>query len=239
MTEEVAKLGERKFATTSERIVYRRQEDLFPLESVRDTAITVIGAGSLGSWAVLGLTKLGMANVTVYDNDKAEEHNMPNQLFGKASIGMPKAQALDYIISDLSPEDLSMWHNEEFLRQKLSTVVVSLVDSMDTRQAILKRCIDNEGVKFFVDARMGGTQYKVYCLDPNDPVQVARYWKNWHPDSESAPQMCTARGIVYNAVSCAMDVVNVIATAIQGKRYPWEIFYNSTGFHKEVNWQEV
>ena len=48
-----------------------------------NTPVTIIGAGATGSWLALMLAKLGIQDITVYDFDVVEEHNVPNQ--GKLS----------------------------------------------------------------------------------------------------------------------------------------------------------
>ena len=58
------------------------------------TPITIIGAGATGSWLALALAKLGVEDITVWDFDIVEEHNIPNQAFGIQNIGFPKVTAL-------------------------------------------------------------------------------------------------------------------------------------------------
>src|ERR1035437_9086780 len=56
--------------------------------------IAIIGAGSIGSWTALALLKLGCSDVTVFDFDKVEEHNIGSQIYTMADIGKDKTQAL-------------------------------------------------------------------------------------------------------------------------------------------------
>ena len=65
---------------------YRKQTNLIDVEEV-DTPIHVIGCGALGSWLTFFLLKMGFKNITVYDFDKIEEHNLPNQFFMENQIG--------------------------------------------------------------------------------------------------------------------------------------------------------
>ena len=73
---------------------YRKQINLIDAEEV-NVPINVIGCGALGSWLVLFLLKMGFKNITVYDFDNIEEHNIPNQCFSENQIGMAKVDAMD------------------------------------------------------------------------------------------------------------------------------------------------
>ena len=56
--------------------------------------ISVIGVGGIGSPTVFALTKMGCRNVTIYDDDIIELHNLPNQMFGGNDLGKQKTQSL-------------------------------------------------------------------------------------------------------------------------------------------------
>ena len=73
---------------------YRKQINLIDAEEV-NVPINVIGCGALGSWLVLFLLKMGFKNITVYDFDNIEEHNIPNQCFSESQVGMAKVDAMD------------------------------------------------------------------------------------------------------------------------------------------------
>lgn len=83
---------------TNTHLDMRRHLDVFDPYKFGDTPVTVVGCGATGSWLVLQLAKLGISNITVYDFDVVEEHNIPNQLFGLYNVGHYKVLALqDYI----------------------------------------------------------------------------------------------------------------------------------------------
>ena len=56
--------------------------------------VTIIGAGATGSWLALSLAKLGIEDITVYDFDIVEEHNVPNQAFAISDVGTSKVDAI-------------------------------------------------------------------------------------------------------------------------------------------------
>ena len=59
---------------------FLRQLEIADPTKFRDKSITVIGAGGIGAATVVALAKTGFEKITVYDFDKIEEHNLPNQL---------------------------------------------------------------------------------------------------------------------------------------------------------------
>ena len=62
--------------------------------------IHIIGAGSTGSFIALNLAKMGMKNIIVYDFDKVEEPNIPNQFYRIKDVGKYKVTALKQIIKE-------------------------------------------------------------------------------------------------------------------------------------------
>jgi threonine dehydrogenase-like Zn-dependent dehydrogenase len=57
---------------------FLRQPDILPPGKLQ-FPIVVIGAGAIGSVAVVTLTKTGCSNITVWEPDTLEEHNAGNQ----------------------------------------------------------------------------------------------------------------------------------------------------------------
>jgi molybdopterin/thiamine biosynthesis adenylyltransferase len=71
--------------------IYRGPETLARLESV---AITLCGAGALGSLLADNLARQGFRRWKVIDRDRVEEHNVGTQLYGEAEVGAWKVEAL-------------------------------------------------------------------------------------------------------------------------------------------------
>lgn len=68
-------------------------------ESHLQKDILVIGVGAIGSHLVAELVKLGFKDLTVYDIGEVKAHNLTNQLYSQPTVGMPKTEALEKIIS--------------------------------------------------------------------------------------------------------------------------------------------
>lgn len=55
--------------------------------------VRLIGAGAIGSRIFAALAELGVSDITIFDFDKVEAHNLPNQLYFKDHIGVLKTDA--------------------------------------------------------------------------------------------------------------------------------------------------
>ena len=81
---------------------YWRQLDLCPPDKLA-SPITVIGAGAIGSAAVVTLAKMGCSDITVWDEDVLAEHNVPNQMCLVDRVGQPKVDALAELVRRAPP----------------------------------------------------------------------------------------------------------------------------------------
>ena len=84
-----------------------RHRELFDAEQF-NTPITIIGVGATGSWLTLMLAKLGIKDITVYDFDVVEEHNIANQAFCIHQIDKEKVIALSDIIAEETNTEINI-----------------------------------------------------------------------------------------------------------------------------------
>src|SRR3990172_4551051 len=116
---------------------YLRQLEILPPEKLR-FPITVIGAGAIGSATVVTLAKMGRSNLTVWDDDLLESHNIPNQLCQMSMVGRPKVEALQALTLELTDVTIRT-ENRRYQGQRLEGVVIAAVDDMTARQSIWRR----------------------------------------------------------------------------------------------------
>ena len=88
---------------------FMRQLDIISPEKL-SFPITVIGAGAIGSAAVVSLAKMGCSSIAVWDDDRLEEMNVPNQLCKPALVGQLKVDALAELVFELTGVRLSLIH---------------------------------------------------------------------------------------------------------------------------------
>lgn len=190
----------------------RRHQDLFDPYTF-DTPITVIGAGATGSWLTLCLAKLGISNITVWDYDKVEEHNVPNQLYGQEDVGSEKVKALYKYLDAFT--DLQIRINcDTFTNQRLHGIVFLMVDSMKARREIWENSIKMKpAVKLLVEPRMGLNEGRIYNVIPTDLLHIKRYEECWYSDEDAEVSACgTSQTVITTAMSvashCARQLIN-------------------------------
>jgi len=201
---------------------YLRQYDLLDPEKHK-MPITVIGAGATGSFTVLGLAKMGFNNITVYDEDRVEEHNFPTQFFPTNSLGENKAEALKRLVKDFTDIDITakpIFYTKEIL----SGVVVSALDSMSGRQLILDNCMKNRSnIELLIDPRAGAEIFRVLSVKLNNSTVLKKYKSTIHTDEQSDPIPCTARAIVYSVFLLAGVIANQIKRHVMGQELKSDI----------------
>jgi molybdopterin-synthase adenylyltransferase len=172
-----------------------RQQDILPPDKLAKLSITVIGCGAVGSFTVLTLAKMGITDITVYDGDTVEEHNLPNQWYKLDHLGMNKTDALWDIISDFTGVELkaNAYHYD---RETLRGIVICCVDSMDTRLKIWREVKKFEP-ELYLDTRMGAEVGKVLVVHPSLPNSCRKYEEDLYPSSEAFQAPCTAKATIY------------------------------------------
>ncbi len=204
---------------------FLRQLDLVNEEQL-DFPVTVVGAGGIGSPATLALAKMGCANLTVYDDDTVEDHNLPNQLYRLADRGKPKVQALREIVEAFTGTTITACP-ERVEQQRLSGLVVSGVDTMASRKAIWESGVRfNPRVPLYLDARMGAEVGRILAVRPVDPDHVAWYEKTLFGDDEALEEACTARAIIYNVFSLAGLIASQVKRYATGEDVEREIIFD-------------
>lgn len=183
---------------------FLRQLDLFNGEKFSEQ-VHVIGAGATGSYLTLFLAKMtGSPFITVWDYDKVEDHNLPNQLYGPADVGRLKVEALEEVVERLTGVTITTEAVRCDKDSRLHGIVFLAVDSMDSRKEIFDGCIKfNPNVTLMVEMRLGIDSAIIYSINPNLRSDVGRWEKGWYPSSEAVESPCTNRMICTTVATVA------------------------------------
>lgn len=198
---------------TNMNLDFRRHMSLFDPIKFGDTPVTIIGAGATGSWLAMEIAKLGVSNITVWDFDVVEEHNIPNQLFYLSDVGKPKVVALQNHIKQATGLEINA-KMAKFTRGRLSGYVFLMVDSMEARKNIWESSIKGKSaVNHLVEPRMGLNEARVYNVNPVDLNEQKRYEDCWYPDDEAEVSACgTSQSVITTAMLtasfCARQLIN-------------------------------
>jgi len=189
--------------------MYHRQLDILDPEKAAKLNVTIIGAGAIGSFTALSLAKIGVTNITVYDDDTVELHNIPNQWYRLSDVGKKKVIALREIIEQFTGVKITAIP-EKFDKQKAKGFVISGVDSMDARIGIWQN-LKMQFPQRYLDARMGAEVGEIHMVNPADFDNAEQYEeKHLFPSTEAAPGACTARSTMY----CASGLAAIIAAKV-------------------------
>ena len=195
---------------------FTRQQDILPPEKLAKLSITVIGCGAVGSFTVLTLAKMGIADITVYDGDTVEEHNLPNQWYKPDHLGMNKTDALWDIIHDFTGVELKA-NAYHYSRETQRGIVICCVDTMDTRLKIWREVKKYEP-ELYIDTRMGAEVGKVLVVHPSLPASCRKYEEELYPSSEAFQAPCTAKATIYCAAGLAAYVGSMVAGYAVGRQ---------------------
>ena len=188
---------------------FLRQLDILPPEKLA-FPITVIGAGAIGSAAVITLAKMGCSEITVWDDDTLEEHNISNQMCLENEIGNPKVEALCTLTQCLSGVRIQT-KRARYAGQFLSGVVIAATDNMQARQEVWKRAKMNRKVPLLIDARMGAEFARIYSIHPMNADEADFYEDNLYAGGEAERLPCSARAIIY----CPTVIGGLIALQVK------------------------
>ncbi|MES3004977.1 MAG: ThiF family adenylyltransferase [Patescibacteria group bacterium] len=168
-----------------------RHIEVFSPETFGDQRVDVVGVGATGSRIALGLAKLGIPNIHIWDYDKVEAHNVPNQIFGNNHVGMSKVDALMNIIREQTGTEVSVHPEKVDGSQRLGDVVFLLTDTMASRQEIWKTGLKYKTyVKLMIETRMGKNSGRIYTLNPSNPGQVRGWEETLYSDDVAEVSAC-------------------------------------------------
>jgi len=192
------------------KIDYIRQSGIVNIESFRDNEIAIIGCGAIGSFVAASLAKMGLTRFTLYDFDKVEAHNLPNQFFREEDIDFSKANATEMLMMQFNSLCIINEKNKYKGELLKTPIVISCVDNMDIRKQIFKACKKDKKVQLFIDTRMGGLQGQVYTIDMDKKKEIKNYEKSLFSQKEAVQLKCTERSIIFTVLGMASVVCSQI-----------------------------
>lgn len=181
---------------------YWRQLDIFSPEKFKKP-ITVIGVGATGSYIAWLAAKMGCRDITVYDHDVVENHNLPNQVFGQGDVGKKKVEALaERIQRDCGVTIKTV--PDKFTQGTLHGIVFVATDTMESRKEIWTSSVRYQlGVDLIIETRMGAEGGRIYAIHPSFPKEVAGYEKTLYSDTKAEESPCTRRAIAPTVATIA------------------------------------
>lgn len=180
--------------------------------------VTLIGCGSVGSWVLELLPRVGCTDITVYDDDDVASHNVPSGNFGlrDAMEGSLKAGVVAERVAERTGISARVIP-EPYVGQPLSGSVICCVDKMDQRAKVWLGA--REGVPlvdFFVDTRTHEAYLHVIRVRPDDEAQRALYDRLLYPNKGAEPPMCGRGNNPLTAFPAAWAAVALLTAGWNG-----------------------
>jgi len=202
---------------------FMRQEDIIPSNVIQNSAITLIGAGGIGSPTAMALAKMGIGIIHIFDGDIIEPHNLPNQFYTIEDNGEFKVNALRRNIMKYAMDCHVFPHDEHFNGQKLEGIVISAVDNMDTRSKIFSE-VKKQKPNLYIEARMGAELMMIYSVNPSEDTEW--YEKTLYTDEDAMELPCTARAIIYNVFVIGGLIASQVKKALMKQELTKEIIFD-------------
>jgi molybdopterin/thiamine biosynthesis adenylyltransferase len=164
-----------------------------------DAHALVIGAGGLGSPAVLYLGSAGVGRITVVDHDEVDLTNLQRQIaHNQSRIGQPKADSLRASVAAINP-DVQLRplvrRADALLLDELvagADVVLDCSDNFATRHAVNAACVRHR--RPLVSGAAIGWDGQVSVYDTRQP-QAPCYGCLFPPDVAHQDVACSTMGV--------------------------------------------
>ena len=142
------------------------------LARFRRTHVCVIGVGGVGSWAVEGLARSAIGQITMIDLDNLAESNINRQIHALSdTLGQAKVTALAERIAQINPTcvvtEIEEFIDADNLQQMLPAgrfdYVIDAIDNVRAKTAVIAYCRDKK-IPLVTIGSAGG---------PIDPTRIA------------------------------------------------------------------
>lgn len=185
---------------------FSRQTLLVP-DSVSSLSVLVIGAGSLGSNTTNILARMGVGNLLTFDRDTLKEENLAPSCSGLDWLGENKARAIAEKIQVELDIAVAFNTNNYIGQRTFAEVVVVTVDSIAARREIWKSRSRIDGLRLWIDARMGKDQGGIYVWRGEQDTE----WYEKSLSREEAPLECGQKA---TAPICAGLIPGFVGVAV-------------------------
>lgn len=159
--------------------------------------ITIGGAGGIGSWLSVVLSRAGYV-LHIWDFDLIDETNFGGQLYMKQFEGKNKAQSVIEMCKLLGASQMLINGDKLDEKSSISPICFSAFDNMKARkimfdlwvECVSKLTEEEKQKAVFIDGRMLAEAGHIYCVTPD---KIEAYRTQLFDDSEVPDQPCSAK----------------------------------------------
>lgn len=175
--------------------------------------ITVGGAGSIGSWLLLFLSRIGYT-IYLYEMDRVEALNIGGQLYGQSDIGSTKQEAIRKRMEDLAMHDQIESVGKYEQGSFVTPITFSCFDNMQARSLMFEKwkgSIIEDGINLFVDGRLTAESFQMYIVTPE---RIQAYEETLFDDEEVEDLPCSYKSTSHVAAMLASQMTTALTNAI-------------------------
>jgi len=170
---------------------------------LRAARIGVVGAGGLGSSALLSLAAAGVGTIVLVDDDTVDVSNLHRQIIhGVPDVGRPKLDSAIESIRAISPETVVVPHRVRLEAANAAEllsgcdVVLDGSDTMATRSTVAAAC-ERLGVPLvWATVQEWHAQLTVFWSAPPEGVEPIVLADLYDPATIGEPPSCSAVGVL-------------------------------------------
>lgn len=208
---------------------YIRQQSIINQQKLQELRIAIIGAGSIGSFTALALTKMGIHHLSLWDVDVVELHNVSNQFFTREALDTPKVVAVQAECKRYTPNEIEVEvFNEFYDGQNLDNydVVIALTDNIEGRKSAFEAAQKSFKTTLFIDGRMGGELFRTFAFNPKDATLSKEYYDDYIDGVVNEELPCTARTIIYNVLMASALITSFVKKFVNSEAMPFQFLFN-------------
>tara|TARA_R110002167_G_scaffold20995_2_gene76351 strand:- start:51 stop:728 length:678 start_codon:yes stop_codon:yes gene_type:complete len=180
------------------------------------TALDIVlgGAGGIGSWLAIFLTRIGH-NIYLYDDDNIDQTNMGGQMYKQGQIGHNKANAVRQNCIDFNGADLITPQGRYDENTGLaSPIMITAFDNMVGRKLMFEKWCLQEDRELFLDGRMLAETGMIFAVLPG---QEDKYREELFDDAEVEDAPCSLKATSHCGALLGVLLTNALNSYVGNK----------------------
>ena len=171
---------------------YLRNKDL--IDQNKLDKITIIGAGGIGSALILNAAIMGFKEMTIWDEDLLEEHNLSTTIYPENFLGQQKVSAAKHLVGQYN-KNITVRPKEIFWESgyPLNNKVFLTPDNMEVRKRVYETWVQNDQRDFLIDMRMGALGFEIITVTKDED----KFMESWLPSTSIPDESCTAKHTIF------------------------------------------
>ena len=190
--------------------------------------ILIVGAGGIGSWTALALSRCGFQETILMDNDNVDNTNLSGQFFYINQINHYKVEAVNanvnlYCGSRLNALPYKFKHG---MKLDKTNIFISAVDNVEGRRDVYKAFLECDKTnKLFIDGRLSAEFFELKVLtELSTSEEHLLYLKSLDLLSTLEQEDCTYKQTTHIAMIIAGYITSTVTNYIHNVKLGQDLF---------------